>query len=106
MLHMPLVSLLDPKNEILLESLRNKGDWQHNTKVIEEGEGEIVTWKQPIKKASVSDYLPCQHCYPMFKRTELWRHEKTCKERKGEKEKGKRQRIQKASSLLLPIIES
>ena len=42
----------------LLESLLNKGDWQHNIKVLEEGNGEIVTWRQPTEKASVQDYLP------------------------------------------------
>lgn len=71
------------QRKTLLESLRNKGDWQHNLKVLEEGNGELVTWKKPSKKASVKDYLPCQHCYAMFKRTE-----------------------QKASSQLLPIMES
>ena len=37
----------------LLESLRNKGDWQHNIKVLEEGNGEIVTWRlrRPTEKA-------------------------------------------------------
>ncbi|XP_067352979.1 uncharacterized protein [Channa argus] len=91
------------KRKTLLDSLRNKGDWQHNLKVLQEGEGEIVTWKQPSKKASVEDYLPCQHCYAMFRRTELWRHEKSCRVKIGEKGKGKRRRVQKASSKLIPI---
>ena len=93
------------QRKTLLDSLRNKGDWQHNIKVLEEGNGEIVTWRQPTEKASVHDYLPCEHCYAMFKRTELWRHGKSCRDRNREMEKGKR-RVQKASSQLLPIMES
>ncbi|XP_049895877.1 uncharacterized protein LOC126387392 [Epinephelus moara] len=93
------------QRKALLESLRNKGDWQHNLKVLEDGSGEIVTWKQPSKGASVEDYLPCQHCYAMFKRRELWRHMKSCREKKGDKVQGKR-RAQKASSQLIPIKDS
>ncbi|XP_026213268.1 uncharacterized protein LOC113160291 [Anabas testudineus] len=94
------------QRKTLIESLRNKGDWQHNVKVFEEGDGEIVTWKRPSKKVSVKDYLPCQHCYAMFKRTELWRHEKSCGSRKGVSEKGKRRRVQKVSSQLIPTTKS
>ncbi|KAM9765903.1 uncharacterized protein ACNS7B_003023 isoform 2-T2 [Menidia menidia] len=96
---------------MLLESLRNKGDWEHNKKVLEEGQGEIVTWKRPSTEGNVKDYLPCQHCFAMFKRTELWRHEKNCRNCSKEhtsgamNKKGKK-RIQKASSHLLPICQS
>lgn len=83
--------------KILIEGLRNKGDWQHNHMVFEEGNGEIVVWKRPSVKADVESYLPCQHCYSMFKR----RHEKSCRERKEERQKGKR--VQKSSSHLLPL---
>ncbi|KAM7393552.1 hypothetical protein PAMP_020415 [Pampus punctatissimus] len=94
------------ERKVLLETLRNKGNWQHNLKVLEEGNGEIVTWKRPSEKTPVNDYLPCQHCYAMFKRTELWRHEKACRAKKGDTKRGKRGRIQKASSQLIPIMKS
>ncbi|XP_067248867.1 uncharacterized protein [Chanodichthys erythropterus] len=89
------------QRKILIEGLRNKGDWQHNRMVFKEGNGEIVVWKRPSKKADIESYLPCQHCYAMFKRTELWRHEKSCRERKEERQKGKR--VQKFSLHLLPL---
>ncbi|XP_034048296.1 uncharacterized protein LOC117529579 [Thalassophryne amazonica] len=43
-----------------------------------------------------------------FVRTELWRHEKTCKEKQGEtgKSKKNRARIQKSSSQLMPVAVS
>ncbi|XP_048048612.1 uncharacterized protein LOC125269706 [Megalobrama amblycephala] len=87
-----------------LESLRNKGDWRHNQQVLKEGKGEIVTWKQPSKNSSVSDYLPCQHCFAMFKKVDLWRHDKTCRDKNENSDVGtKRKRIQSVSSRLLPM---
>lgn len=94
------------ERKLLLETIRNKGNWQHNLKVLEGGNGEIVTWKRPSEKASVNDYLPCQHCCAMFKKTGLWQHEKACRFRKVDRKRGKRRRIQKASSHLLPISKS
>ncbi|XP_055017813.1 uncharacterized protein LOC129411297 isoform X2 [Boleophthalmus pectinirostris] len=94
------------ERKTLLEALRNKGDWQHNLRVLEEGSGEIVPWRRPTKTVDVKNYLPCQHCYAMFVRTELWRHEKTCRERKDQRDKRKRVRVQKSSSQLIPITES
>ncbi|XP_041860774.1 uncharacterized protein LOC121652200 isoform X1 [Melanotaenia boesemani] len=94
------------KRKKLLEGLRNKGDWQHNASVLKEGNGEIVTWRQPPGKADIESYLPCQHCYAMFKRTELWRHNKSCRGRAEDSQNGKRARIQKSSSSLIPVRES
>lgn len=94
------------ERKVLLETLRNKGNWQHNLKVLEEGNGEIVTWRRPSEKISVDDYLPCQNCYAMFKRTALWRHEKRCRVRKVDKKTGKKRRVQKASPQLLPVSKS
>ncbi|XP_059367596.1 uncharacterized protein LOC132106022 [Carassius carassius] len=88
------------QRKILIEGLRNKGDWKHNRMVFEEGNGEIIVWKRPSEKADIESYLPCQHCYAMFKRTKLWRHLKSCRERKEERKNGKR--VQKSSWHLLP----
>lgn len=86
----------------VMKSLRNKGNWQHNLEVLEDGNGEIVTWKQPSKGASVKDELPCQHFYAIFKRKELWRHTTSCRDKKGKTVQGKRP-VQEASSQILPI---
>lgn len=99
MLPAPLVFQLAPKKG---RSLRNKGNWQHNLKVFKEGNGEIVTCIRLSEEASVNDYLPCQHCYGMFKRTVHGRHEKACRVRNVvEVEK-----VHKSSSEHLPIRES
>lgn len=93
----------------LLESLRNKGDWLHNLEVLKKGNGEIVTWKQPSANSSLNnnDYLPCQLCFGMFKKRDLWRHNKTCREKKEDSGMGtQRQRLQTVSSSLLPTEKS
>ncbi|KAJ4947321.1 hypothetical protein JOQ06_009357 [Pogonophryne albipinna] len=91
----------------LLEQLRNKGDFKHNTKVLEEGKGELVTWKQPSGKASVSDYLPCQYCYGMFAKKDLWQHQSSCKSKKASETDGKKRgRVQSLVARLLPIATS
>lgn len=75
--------LRSKERKTLLEQLRNKGDFKHNTEVLEKGRGQIVTWKQPSDKASVKDYLPCPYCVGMFRKKDLWRHQCSCKTKKS-----------------------
>nr|XP_029514840.1 uncharacterized protein LOC115128846 isoform X2 [Oncorhynchus nerka] len=91
---------------LLLDQLRNKGNYLHNLEVLQSGDGEIVTKKRPsYNGVSVRDYLPCQYCLAFFNKIDLWKHEGSCKARKGQDEKrgGKRVRVQAASSRLLPL---
>nr|XP_004573078.1 M-phase phosphoprotein 8 isoform X2 [Maylandia zebra]XP_012780693.1 M-phase phosphoprotein 8 isoform X2 [Maylandia zebra] len=95
--------------QTLLDQIRNRGDYEHNCQVLKSGEGEIVTKKQ-VKKPSISvrDFLPCQHCFAFYRKTDLWRHERSCKARKGDDkstEKTKRTRGHSAASRLLPMSE-
>ncbi|XP_049324186.1 uncharacterized protein LOC125784483 [Astyanax mexicanus] len=97
------------KRKDLLEGLRNKGDYKHNLEVLKSGHGEIVTWKQPSFEASVDNYLPCQYCYAMFVKSDLWKHQGTCRAKNDpgkDAEKKSNSRVQKASSSLLPISET
>ncbi|XP_069569460.1 M-phase phosphoprotein 8 isoform X1 [Brachyistius frenatus] len=93
----------------LLDQIRNKGDYEHNCQVLKSGQGEIVTKKQ-VKKPTVSvrDFLPCQHCFAFYRKTDLWRHERSCKARKGDQkssERTNRSRSHVAASRLLPMSE-
>ncbi|XP_049450276.1 M-phase phosphoprotein 8 isoform X3 [Epinephelus fuscoguttatus] len=93
----------------LLDQIRNKGDYEHNCQVLKSGEGEIVTKKQ-VKNPSISvrDFLPCQHCFAFYRKTDLWRHERSCKARKGDQkssERTKGSRVHSAASRLLPMSE-
>ncbi|XP_037343918.2 uncharacterized protein LOC134102857 [Pungitius pungitius] len=87
----------------LLDQIRNKGDYEHNCQVLKSGEGEIVTKKQ-VKNSSVSvrDFLPCQHCFAFYRKTDLWRHERSCKARKSS---DRTKRVHSAASRLLPMSE-
>lgn len=93
----------------LLDQIRNKGDYEHNCQVVKSGEGEIVTKKQ-VKNSSVSvrDFLPCQHCFAFYRKTDLWRHERSCKVRKGDQKSSERTEksgVHSAASRLLPMSE-
>uniref|UniRef100_A0A3Q3JEZ2 Uncharacterized protein n=1 Tax=Monopterus albus TaxID=43700 RepID=A0A3Q3JEZ2_MONAL len=59
------------------EQLCRKGNYYHNIEVLQKGEGEIVTYRQPSKHANAEDYLPCI-CYGFSIKDELWKHEKWC----------------------------
>lgn len=93
----------------LLDQIRNKGDYEHNCQVIKSGEGEIVTKKQvKIPSVSVRDFLPCQHCFAFYRKTDLWRHERSCKVRKGDQkssERSEKSDIHSAPSNVLPMPE-
>lgn len=94
--------------QTLLDQIRNKGDYEHNCRVLKSGEGEIVTKKQ-VKNptTSVRDFLPCQHCFAFYRKTDLWRHERSCRARKGDHKtiERRRGRVQSAASRLLPMSE-
>ncbi|KAF5899327.1 nucleoporin p54 isoform X1, partial [Clarias magur] len=97
------------ERKVLLEQLRNKGDFKHNSKVLEEGKGQLVTWKQPTDKVSVKDYLPCQYCLGMFSKKDLWRHQLSCRCKKlcvTDDVKKARGSVQSHAARLLPIASS
>ncbi|XP_073701194.1 uncharacterized protein [Garra rufa] len=100
------------ERKVLLEQLRNKGDFRHNTDVLEKGSGQIVTWKQPSADASIKDYLPCPFCFGMFRKKDLWRHQSSCKTKQSclkdqdDNQKNTRGRVQSRAASLLPIAAS
>ena len=71
--------LKSKKRTQTLEQLRRRGDYYHNITVLQEGKGEIVTYRQPSEHTDAENYLPCNICYGFFLKTELWRHEKVCR---------------------------
>ncbi|RXN22014.1 hypothetical protein ROHU_036771 [Labeo rohita] len=100
------------ERKVLLEQLRNKGDFRHNTDVLEKGSGQIITWKQPSVDASIKDYLPCPFCFGMFRKKDLWRHQSSCKTKQScskdrdDDQKNTRGRVQSRAACLLPIAAS
>ena len=95
------------ERKVLLDQLRNKGDFKHNTKVLKKGKGQVVTCKQPSLNTSVNDYLPCAYCFGMFVKKELWKHQSSCASKRlctvDNEEKKTRRRVQSRAAQLLPI---
>ncbi|KAJ8013063.1 hypothetical protein DPEC_G00049410 [Dallia pectoralis] len=90
---------------LLLDQLRNKGNYEHNFEVLQSVDGDVVTQTIPSDGVSVRDNLPCQYCLGFFNKIDLWKHEGSCKARKSQDEKkgGKRVWVQAASSQPLPL---
>ncbi|XP_038158589.1 M-phase phosphoprotein 8 isoform X1 [Cyprinodon tularosa] len=71
--------------QTLLDQIREKGN-ENNCDATKSGEEEIVTKNQSKKPAtSVRDFLPCKHCFAFYRKSDLWRHERTCNTRKDQK---------------------
>ncbi|XP_049340191.1 uncharacterized protein LOC111192507 isoform X2 [Astyanax mexicanus] len=89
----------------LLEEIRNKGDFEHNIEVLENGDGQLITWRQPEANARPNDYLPCPQCWGFFVKTDLWKHQISCRVRQVKNMK-KTKRIQLHASRLVPVSSS
>ncbi|XP_051918597.1 uncharacterized protein LOC127599016 isoform X2 [Hippocampus zosterae] len=61
-----------------LDYIRNRGNFAHNTAVLECGKGELVPFKRPPKEAQGSNFMHCSYCRGLFSRKVLWRHLQTC----------------------------
>ncbi|XP_053295357.1 M-phase phosphoprotein 8 isoform X2 [Pleuronectes platessa] len=93
--------------QTLLDQIRNKGDYEHNCHVVKSGEGQIFSKKQ-VKNPTISvrDFLPCQHCFAFYRKTDLWRHERSCKARKGDQKSSERTNgVTSTAHQLLPMSE-
>ena len=87
----------------LLEKVRNLGDFLHNTKVLEDGSGELIPWRSPSIPTLADQYLPCSHCFAFFDKAMLWRHNKNCEFRLAEGcNRLSFKKVSAESSLLLP----
>jgi hypothetical protein len=63
-----------------LAELRLKGDYHHNMKVLETGDGDLIVVRRPgeDKSCSIHDFLPCEFCLGFMKRWDLWKHQLSC----------------------------
>ncbi|KAK0150502.1 hypothetical protein N1851_008399 [Merluccius polli] len=67
------------QHRLLLEKIRNMGNYHHNCSVLSSGNGLIVPKRQATYLSAATDYLPCKFCFAMYVRKDLWRHHKRCK---------------------------
>jgi len=72
---------LSSKSEqnVEISRLTNRGNFNHNARVLEAGAGMIIVARRSLTRCNVEDYLPCVHCLKMFVSGELGRHSEGCK---------------------------
>ena len=80
--------------------LLKKGDYNHNMEVIQTNSGLIIPCKRPSKDVDASDFLPCTHCFGMYRRKDLWKHVNNCN---NNKKQGKSNKSQTEARMLLPV---
>jgi len=85
------------KRKQLLEKLRNRGNFNHNNKVLKKGEGALKVKRRAFKNTGSTrkKYEYCVYCKGMFLRNELWRHMRGCKSKPAKTDKATegRQRV-------------
>ncbi|KAI2645736.1 Nucleotide exchange factor SIL1 [Labeo rohita] len=62
-----------------LEYLRDKGNFAHNTAIINTGAGQMIPRKLPKKNLEGERFMHCIYCQGLFLKKTLWRHLKVCK---------------------------
>ncbi|XP_048830876.1 uncharacterized protein LOC125725220 isoform X8 [Brienomyrus brachyistius] len=67
----------------LLEKIRNKGNYRHNSNVLEKGNGLLKVKRRPNKDCDSKQFVHCMYCKAMFGRKELWRHVRRCSSKPG-----------------------
>lgn len=87
------------RRRMMLENLRNRGNFFHNQQVISKGSGTLKVRRRTQSKSTNYEY--CIHCKAMYSRRDLWRHMKThCKMKpKNEEAEGKQKVLGVASAL-------
>jgi len=84
------------------DTLRRRGNYNHNIEVLTQGFGELTVKRCPPTETSFTDYLPCEFCLEFYFRSDLHRHVKTCTENKNSNDVSSN-RVQSRASMLLPI---
>ncbi|XP_072227139.1 uncharacterized protein [Leuresthes tenuis] len=73
------------QRKMVLDKLRNKGNYQHNQEVLKSNSGELKVRRRPTtgdKKAE--RYVHCLYCKAMYKHVEMWRHLSKCAKKTSE----------------------
>ncbi|XP_049342001.1 uncharacterized protein LOC111192707 isoform X1 [Astyanax mexicanus] len=71
------------ERKTLLEKIRNKGNYQHNSNVLQKGSGSLKVKRRPNRACDSKQFVHCMHCKGMFVRKDLWRHVKRCSSKPG-----------------------
>ena len=98
-----LKSLKGKQRTSSLDLIRTKGDFYQNMKVLKYG-GTLVVVRRPSVDDVVShkDYVPCVHCLGFVKKSEMWRHLKSCVGKEKESDTNNNNIISQCQLLLFP----
>lgn len=66
------------ERKVLIEKMRNKGNFRHNTAVLQSGQGPLKVKRKPKARAVAGTFINCMYCQGMFLRKQLWKHVRTC----------------------------
>lgn len=67
----------------LLEKIRNKGNYLHNSEVFQKGSGLLKIKRRPTRACDSKQFVHCMYCKGMFVRKDLWRHVRRCSSNPG-----------------------
>ena len=90
------------QRKLLLEYVRNLGDYKHNCAVMSKGEGEIIPWRSPPEPVDAIEYVPCPDCFAFFQQHHLWRHHRGCNFCEKSEKKHTFRSLRSEAQLLLP----
>ncbi|XP_061583863.1 uncharacterized protein LOC133448900 isoform X2 [Cololabis saira] len=77
------------ERKMLLEKIRNKGNFRHNTAVLQSGKGSLKVKRTPKTKELAGKFIHCMYCQGMYIRKELWRHVRRCSCKPGDEDVNK-----------------
>ncbi|XP_036449709.1 uncharacterized protein LOC118823944 isoform X2 [Colossoma macropomum] len=63
----------------ILEVLRNRGNYQHNNKVLSQRRGVIKAIRTPKDNIDTRKFEYCMYCKGLYMRKELWKHVRRCR---------------------------
>lgn len=72
----------DPERRRIFNRLINEGNFAHNRVVLKTGKGQIAVKKRPKHPRRAGEFLNCLYCKALFLRKSLFKHMKTCPDRK------------------------
>lgn len=87
------------ERKILIDDLKKKGNYFHNTNVLKAGSGIIIPQERSKFETSVDSLLSCPSCLAFYSRKKLSCHYSSCSKRENKKAKS----VQREGSMLLPI---
>lgn len=72
-----------PKNSkerhLQLDLIRNKGNFKHNTEVLERQKGELIPYMLPQHKEQAHKFTHCPYCFGLYRKRTMWHHFRNCK---------------------------